>query len=136
MPTYINNNSITVQLGVTDVKAGKTVETKRYYTVSGVTKTSDLPSFNPLLYEADHIGNNNDTEDVTVPATEDKDYVIKLQMLAGSAEVAFNTTVNVPVILLTIGDSKSFVINNRLVDKLCLKFTAASSKIRIEILYR
>ena len=136
MPTYKNNNDTTVQLGVTDVKAGESVETKRYYTVSGVTKTSDLPSFNPLIYEADHTGNADATEDVTVPATEDRDYMIKLQMLAGSAEVAFNSTANTPVILLATDDTKSFVINNRLVDKLCLKFTAASSKLRIEIMYR
>ena len=136
MPSYINNNSVTVQLGTTDVKPGKTVETSKYYTVSGVVKTSDLPSFNPLIYEKDHTGNVDDIETVTIPATEDRDYIIKLQMLVGSAEVALNDTANTPVILLALSDTKSFVINGRLVDTLELKFKTASSILRIEVLYR
>ena len=136
MPTYKNNNLTTIQLGTTDVKPGKTVETSKYYTVSGVTKTSDLPSFNPLIYEKDHTGNVDDIETVTIPATEDRDYIIKLQMLVGSAEVALNDTANTPVILLALSDTKSFVINGRLVDTLELKFKTASSILRIEVLYR
>ena len=136
MPTYKNNNSITTQLGQVDVKAGKSVETYRYYTVSGVVKISDLPSFNPLIYEADHNGNADEIETVTIPDTEGRDYTITLQMLAGSAEVALNDTANTPVILLETDDKKSFVINGRLVDTLELKFTAASSILRIEVMYR
>ena len=136
MPTYRNDNLVTTQLGTVDVKAGKTVETYRYYTVSGIVKTSDLPSFNPLIYEADHSGDTDEIETVTIPDTENKDYTITLQMLAGSAEVALNDTANIPVILLAADDKKSFVINGRLVDTLELKFTAASSILRIEVMYR
>ena len=125
-----------IQLGTTDVKSGKSAETEKYYTVLGVTKTSDLPSFNPLIYEKDHAGNVNDVETVTIPATEDRDYIIKLQMLVGSAEVALNDITNIPVILLALADTKSFVINGRLVDTLELKFKTASSILRIEILYK
>ena len=136
MPTFRNDNLVTTQLGQVDVKAGKTVETYRYYTVSGVVKISDLPSFNPLIYEVDHNGDAAEIETVTIPDTKDKDYTITLQMLAGSAEVALNDTANTPVILLATDDKKSFVINGRLVDTLELKFKADSSILRIEVMYR
>ena len=139
MPTYKNNLNVDVALEGNSIPAGETLQTTVYYSSlpTGVTKESDLPSYNPIVVSATESGNLNDVATVNIPTVLNG---IPIEGVEGSiycadggVEIRFNDASNDPPIVLGKGYTYNVGVRQRLINTIHLKFTAASSSVVINL---
>jgi hypothetical protein len=106
------------------------VQTEVYLTPlsAGVTKTSDEPSFNPILYSGPLIV----TTTVTVPDL-DGAYLVEFYVESGEWSIQFNMATMAPALEMAEGQAWSRRMFARLIDSIIITKTSVSGKIWVQI---
>jgi len=102
MPTYKNTGANDVAIGGLRVSPGQSVESLVVFNdlPAGVTKTSDLPIWNPIIHSEVYTGNIGGQAVISLPANLASGRIL-LKCTDGSAEVKFNDAAFSPVLKLT-----------------------------------
>ena len=144
MPTYKNNTSADVSLEGNRAHAnGGIITTKKIYSATtisnkGLTKTADVPYFNPIIVSATHTGNSLDTADQAIPTVDNDgaildNFLIHVYCRAGAVAVYLQVVTNTPPKLLKVGEGWEFRIRDRMIDNIHLIYSATSSEVQIDV---
>ena len=144
MPTYKNNTSADVSLEGNRAHAnGGIITTKKIYSATtisnkGLTKTADVPYFNPIIVSAVQTGNSADTDDQAIPAVDNDgavlaNFLVNVYCRAGAVAVYLQAAANTPPRLLKAGEGWEFRIKDRMIDNIHLIYSAASSEVQIDV---
>lgn len=136
MPTYKNGGTSDANLGGNRLAPNQELQTTIIYDTlpSGVTKTSDSPSHNPLVAAVNVTGNPGDADgEVTIPATVNSEPVEgirgTLYCTAGSAEVRFNSASASPAMIVYPNAPIEIGFRQRLVSKIYVKYLESSTRV-------
>ena len=121
MPKYKNSTGEGKVLGTLIVPPHESVESKIFYPdlPSGVTKTAEYPMYNPVLYS----GSINASDTVDIPDYNGK-VKIKLHLLSGEVDVAFNESDNTPKLNLKADGTWETEFPARMVRRVLVVFTS------------
>lgn len=145
MPTYINNNLVDTAVGGERLAPGASLVTSRVIKTlpAGVTKTSDAPSYNPVLVST-YLEGNSGTATVSIPSTfvpgdslaavPLERFRIRLKCVAGKAYVQFNGNTMNPYLTIVVGDEMIFEIMNRWVDSVVVTYVDSGTKVKVDVL--
>lgn len=148
MPTYKNTSTAPIYFEGRNIAPGESLAVMRCYPAvslpSGITRTSIVPIWNPVIISQIVTGDDQDVTTITIPATKDnlpvEDFDILISGIAGSAEVRFNDGTDfTPPLLVETGAStpvnpRPFGVVNRAVESIIVKCTAATSRIKVDVL--
>lgn len=142
MPTYTNSgqNRAALKDG-TQIGPGESLQKyENFLTLpAGVTKTSDLPVWNPVIISSRNTGNSG-TDTVTIPtAVNGKDvetFNLDIFCSAGRVSIKFNDSSFSPPIILASGEGYSEEITFRKITSILVTYEVASSVCKVDVLFR
>lgn len=129
MPAYKNTTTTLAFLGGNRIEPGETIQTYEWFTAlpTGITKTSDLPSYNPVIYSNSFTSDNSvQLPDISGP------FSVKLWVTTGEATVKFNTSLMSPALVIPAGEKFERFFENRGIDSIIFTFSG-SSKMYVQI---
>jgi hypothetical protein len=132
MPTYKNTSQNDVAIGGLRVSPGESVESLVVFptTPAGITKTSDLPIWNPIIVSEVYTKNTGQQQIITLPVMQSGR--IMLKCTDGTVEVKFNDSAFSPVLKLT-ENSEPFErqLLDRWVTQIIIDFTTSPSTVEV-----
>lgn len=143
MPTYTNAATTDEYVdGQRIARNGGQISSAKYATTISdpvnVTKTSDLPYYNPVLISATYTVAAAATETITVPSTRTdgttvQGYHITISCISGKANIFWNTTANTPGMLHVANCVEDIRFSGRFVDKIVIVGVDPSSVFLVRV---
>ena len=120
MPTYLNSNSTMVCIGQIRIEPGQYGQSKEWIAnlPAGVTATSNLPVFNPVLYSTP-VGSS---QTIKLPATITNYYNVSIFAKTGELQVKFNDSSS-PTLYIAEGTVYTVACTERTVDNIIFTVT-------------